>query len=245
MRNRRFTSRVVATVHFRILIGAFIACAMLAVLPTTLAETISDYELVYRVESPFRSVNAVGKIELTVFPAGIRGDSLFFSGFSKSGEEDLIVMSRLTRMYGRIPVDTVTRVLEERLQPQEKLNAGSYSLSASGDERIIAGLSALHYRVHLGTGSHVDIWITEALEESEQFRRVVNQIIGALAAPIAPMLHALPGMPLEVTLHTRRFPDLELLAVERISLDGSRAPKSLKVGRFYLPAPFQRLFTRR
>jgi hypothetical protein len=218
---------------------------MLVIGASGFAEAISDYELVYRVESPFRSVNAAGKVELTVFPAGIRGDSLFFSGFARSGEDELVVMSRLTRMYGRIPVDTVTRVLEERLQPEEKLNAGAYSLSASGDERIIAGLPALHYRVHLGTGSHADIWITEALEESEQFRRVVNQIIGALAAPIAPMLHALPGMPLEVTLHTRRFPNLELLAVERMSLDGSRGQKLLRVGRFYLPAPFQRLFTRR
>jgi hypothetical protein len=217
--------------RFNILLALIVAAAA----ASASAATLTDYELVYRIESPYRGVAAAGKIELTVFPEGIRGDSLLFAGYARSGDDDLIIMNRVARIYSSLAIESVTRFLGRRLQPGEQVPAGNYSLSASGEERMIAGLPSLHYRVHLGPESHLDIWITEALEESEVFRRLTDQVIGALAAPIAPMLSALPGMPVEVVLQTRRFPHLELLSLQRVSYDSSRSGKLLKVGRFYLP----------
>jgi hypothetical protein len=209
------------------------------------AGTISDYELIYRVELPFRGLAPPGGIELKVYPTGIRADSRFFSGYARTGEGDFYLMSRLARLYGKVPIPVVGDILEERLAPDERLGTRSYALSASGQERTIAGLPALHYRIEIGAGTTLDIWITEALEESEQFRRVTDQIISSVAGPIAPLVRALPGMPLEVILDSSRFPGLRLLSLERLSSDGSRAARSLRVGRFYLPAPFAPLLRRR
>lgn len=198
----------------------------------------SPYHLVLeaRPAAAFPWLAKFGAVDLHIYEGGVRAETLWLNGFSPNGSESITVENRIARLCGDVPIAKIAAILA-RLG-----TAGESGIAAPESHTIMAGtvggLNATRHRLSYGPKAYIDYWTTSAVPANRQFRKIVDELVAAISPATAAAARKIPGTPVYVELNFRRFKKVALVRMKKLSRTNDDQAKALRVGSFYLKAPF-------
>lgn len=195
-----------------------------------------QYHLVL-VASPaeaFPFLGRFGTVTLDVYPAGVRGESSWLNGFSRSGTSVLTAENPLGRMYTDVPVVQIRTILR-KLSTSGVENAAPIGITQiAGD---VKGIPAHRYRMLYGPEAWIDVWTTDTIPENRQFRAVIDEFVRGISPATAAAMGSIRGMPMYVELNFRRYKKVPLMRVKSITWNTEGQDRALTPGKLYVKAP--------
>ena len=185
--------------------------------------------------APFPFLGRFGTITLDVYPGGVRAETFWLNGFSRTGSPAVTVENPFWRMYAEVPVAQIASILR-KLSTAGVENVSPIALKKPSGGAV-KGLAALRYRLQYGADAWIDVWTTRAIPENPQLRTIVAELVNGISPATASTMRAIPGTPVYVELHFRRFRKVTLLELKRIRHDNAGEDDALQVGKLYFKAP--------
>lgn len=187
--------------------------------------------------APFPFLSKFGTVDIHLYPGGVRAETLWLNGFSRSSARALTVENPFGRMYTDVPLSEITPLVR-------KLGGSSLGPLSGPPAQVLApvagkvrGLDAMRYRLVYGPEAWIDIWTTHAIPENPQFRSIVREFAAGISPPAADIAAKLPGVPVYVELNFRRFKKLPLVRLKSLEFDNKGESDALSVGSIYFRAP--------
>lgn len=181
-----------------------------------------------------------GKVEVDVYPSGVAGEALFLSGFSRNGTRSITVMNPVARIYSDVPLSEISSILK---------TIGSFgpehdAVPAAGPRITgkVEGIAATRHRLVFGPTAWIDVWMTSAVPENPQLRRIVDEVVTAISPGTGQMLSKIRGTPVYVELNFRRFKKVALVRPRTLNADTGGEAEAMKLGSFYMRSPFDKLW---
>jgi hypothetical protein len=185
--------------------------------------------------APFPFLARFGTVTLDVYPAGVRADSFWLNGFSRTGAAAVTVENPFWRMYTEVPIAQIASILR-KLSTAGVENAKPESLGKPSGGAV-KGVEALRYRLKYGPEAWIDVWTTRVIPENPQLRSIVIELVNGISPPTAATMRAIPGTPVHVELNFRRYKKVTLLELKSIRFDSAGQDEALSVGKLYFKAP--------
>jgi len=177
--------------------------------------------------APFPFLSRFGRATLHVYPAGVRAETLWLNGFSRSGSPNITVENPFGRMYTEVPVANVGSIVAKLAGSDLQNATPTLATPASGR---VGELPATRYRLIYGPDAYIDVWSTHAIPENRQLRAIVIQFVGGISPGTAMVAKTIPGTPVYVEMNFRRFKKLPLLRLRSLTHDDRGEADALKVG---------------
>jgi hypothetical protein len=185
--------------------------------------------------APFPFLAKFGTVTLDVYPAGVRASSFWLTGFSRTGATAITVENPVWRMYTDVPVASIASILHKLSSLGVEATASATVQKPVGG--AVKGIAAIRYRLQYGPQAWIDVWTTRAVPENPQLRAITNELVAGIAPPTAAIMRTIPGTPVFVELHFRRFSKLTLLELKSLRFDNAGEDDALSVGKLYFKAP--------
>ena len=195
-------------------------------------------ELVAKPTAPFPFLKKFGDIEITLYPGGVAGESLFLRGFSRNGDQTVTVMNPLGRMYVPVALDKVRDMFLSRSGSKGEMMPGlpEFPVSKIGAGSV-KGVAATRYRVQLGPESSFDVWSTSVIPKNRQYELLYLRLVDAVSHSAVATMKRIPGTPIYIELNTQKYKKLPLLALKSMTRTNEGEKQALEVGSFYVKAP--------
>jgi hypothetical protein len=210
---------------------------LLALLFSTTTAQAAPYHLTLEAHpaAPFPFFGRFGTVTLDVYPGGVRAETFWLNGFSRNGASTVTVENPFWRMYTDVPIDSIASIVR-------KLSTAGMESAAPAALRkpvggAVKGIAALRYRLQYGTDAWIDVWTTRAVPENQQLRAIVIELVNGISPATASTMRTIPGTPIYVELHFRRFKKVTLVDLKKISFDNAGEEDALTVGKLYFKAP--------
>ena len=186
--------------------------------------------------APFPYFKKFGTIDLHVYPKGVRAESFWLSGFSRSGTKTVTIMNPVARMYTDVPLTEITTMIKNASM-SDPLAASKPPLEGPMPGRV-GTTNASRYRLIYGPEAWIDVWTTREVPENAQLRAIVDSMVSGISAPTAQVTRTIPGTPVYVELNFRRFKKTPFLKLKKLTWNNAGEADALKVGSYYMRAPF-------
>lgn len=202
------------------------------------APRLYTLELVASPMAPFPFLKKFGKIEISLFPGGVAGESMFLRGFSKNGEQTVTVVNPIGRMYVPVALSKVRDTFLSMSGKKGEMMPGlpEFPVTKLGEGKV-KNLPASRYRVQLGPASSIDVWTTNVVPKNRQFEAVYLQLVDAVSHSAVNTIKRIPGTPVYIEMNTQKYKKLPLLALKSFSQTNNEEKEALEVGSFYVKAP--------
>ncbi len=209
--------------------------SLLVALPLSAAAPKYHLELEANPGAPFPFLGKFGTVDLHVFSAGVRADTIWLDGFTRTGTPTVTVVNPFGRMYTDVPVREISSIVA-RMAGVNPLRAAVGTPLAPMRGKV-RGIDATRHRLSYGPEAWIDIWTTDAIADNPQLRALVDQLVRGISPGTAAVARKIPGVPLYVELNFNRFKKLPLLRMKKLTLDDSEAADALTLGALYFKAP--------
>src|SRR5947209_8075530 len=125
--------------------------------------------------APFPFLSRFGTVTLDVYPAGVRADSFWLNGFSRTGASAITVENPFLRLYTDVPIAQIASILH-KISTAGVENAVPVLLpKPSGG--AVKGVAAVRYRLQYGAEAWIDVWTTRAIPENPQLRTIAIELL--------------------------------------------------------------------
>jgi hypothetical protein len=184
-------------------------------------------------------------VELHVYPGGVRAEALWLNSFSKNGAAAVTVANPLGRMYVDVPVAEIAPTLRRLAGSEAGVEKSAVPVRGPVAAGKVSGIAATRHRLVYGPEAWIDIWMTSAIPENAQMRRISEQLMAGISPGTAKVARTIPGTPIHVELNFRRFKKVVLLKVRHLTFDVSAEDEedALELGPVYVRAPLlEKLF---
>lgn len=185
--------------------------------------------------APFPFLSRFGTVTFDVYPAGVRADSFWLNGFSRTGASAITVENPFLRLYTDVPIAQIASILHKISTAGVENAVPALLPKPSGG--AVKGVAAVRYRLQYGAEAWIDVWTTRAIPENPQLRTIAIELLNGISPKTASAMRAIPGTPVHVELNFRRYKKLTLLELKTIRFDSAGEEDALKVGTFYFKAP--------
>ena len=184
----------------------------------------------------FPYLGKFGTVKIDVYSGGVHTDALWLDGFSRNGLPTVTIKNPIARMYVEMPLADIGPTLMKLAGA-----AGSIERAASPtlDPAIrgkFAGLDGTRYRFVYGLTAWIDVWTTSVIPENAQFRAIVQQLVAGISPKTAPLAATIRGTPIAVILNFRRFKNVELLKIKKLTFAADDEEDALTLGPLYMRA---------
>lgn len=190
-----------------------------------------------RPSAPFPFLDKLGRVQIAVYPEGVRADSRWLGGFVRAGDDTVRIENPALRLYTDSSLDTLRRFFVSLSPEKESMALGELEVRKTGRTGTIKKLPASCYRIILGETAWIDVWTTQAVRSSRPYQILQSQLLAAVSPDLEKAARRIPGTPLHVVLNTRRFPDTVLLTTREVYFSSAGNEDALQTGRFFLKAP--------
>ncbi len=184
--------------------------------------------------APFPSLMKFGTVTVHVYPAGVRADSFWLDGYSRTGTKTATVINPVMRMYTDVPLAEITSIVTKGA-PDDEIATSVPPIVGPARGRVGA-LRASRYRLVYGPAAWIDVWTTTEIPENAQFRAVVNSFVSGLSESTAKATRTIPGTPVYIELNFRRFNKVPFLKLKRVTWNNSGEAAAMTVGPYYMRA---------
>lgn len=216
--------------------------ALLLALPAFAAQPY-HLELEASPAAAFPYLGKFGNVDIHVYPSGVHADALWLGGFSRNGAPTVTVKNPLARMYVEMPLSDIAPTLAKLAGAAGAIERAAAPIPAAPLRGKMAGLDATRYRLVYGPAAWIDVWTTSAVPENPQLRAIVEQLVAGISPKTAPFVKKMAGTPIAVTLNFRRFQNVELLKIKKLTFTADDEEDALTLGPVYMRAPvFEKLF---
>jgi len=184
--------------------------------------------------SPFPYLGKFGTVTLHVYPAGIRAETFWLSGFTRNGASTVTVENPLGRMYTEIPLPQISATLHKLSTSGVESAAPTGITLMNGN---VKGIPAHRHRLSYGPEAWIDVWTTDTIPENPQLRAVIMEFVRGISPATAATIGSIRGMPLYVELNFRRYKKVPLVRLKSVTWNADGQDDALKTGMFYMRAP--------
>lgn len=180
----------------------------------------------------FPYLGKFGAVELHVYESGVRAEALWLNSFSRNGTAAVTVMNPLARMYVDMPIREIAPTLARLAgTAPERSWAPVLGPVVQG---TVQGITATRHRLIYGPSGWIDVWTTGVIPPNEQLRRIVDELVRGISPGTANVSHSISGTPIYVELNFRRFRNVPLLKMTRLTFDAEDEKDALELGPFYV-----------
>ena len=184
---------------------------------------------------PFPFLSRFGTVNLHVYNAGVRADTLWLNGFSRNGTSTVTVENPLARMYTDVPVSELVAIVQKMANGHvDEAAPPPLAPVISGKVR---GIPAKRYRLLYGEDAWIDVWTTDRVPENPQLRSIIEAFVVGVAPMTSKSLRLIHGMPLYVELNFSHYRKLPLVRLKSFLTTNAGQGDALSVGRFYFRVP--------
>lgn len=177
-----------------------------------------------------------GRIEIDVYPSGVRADTIWLNGFSRNGADTITIENPLARMYTEVPLSQISSLLR-KLGTIGSIEQEAAPVKVVATRGKVGGIAATRYRLMYGPTAWIDLWTTNTIPENPQLRRIVNDLVSGISPGTGKLAQTIPGTPIFVELNFRRFKKIALVRFKNFSYEAADEKDALTVGSFYIRAP--------
>lgn len=180
-----------------------------------------------------------GTIDVTVYPGGVRAESLILNLFSRNGSSQVTLLSPISRLYTEVPVAETRNILLKLTNSQGEIVPGlaEFPIDSKVVVGKVRGVPAKRYRILMEAGSYLDVWSTTAIPENQQFKRLQTEVVSAFSRPAANLVRKIPGMSIYIELNTEEHEKVPVLRLRSLVRSNEGESEALQRGRFYIKAP--------
>lgn len=196
-------------------------------------------ELEINPTATFPVLRKFGTIDVTVYPGGVRAESLILHAFSRTGSPQMTLLAPLSRLYTEVPVGEVRNILLKLTDSDDEMMPGLGEFPI--DSKVLVGkvrdIPAKRYRILLGENSWIDVWSTMVIPENQQFERLQSELVSAISRPAAILVRKIPGTSIYIELNTQHYRKVPILRLKSLVRSNDGETEALQRGRFYARAP--------
>jgi hypothetical protein len=174
-----------------------------------------------------------GKVSIDVYSSGVHTDALWIYAFSRNDAETVTVANPLSRMYVEVPVAKIADVLTRVAGSAGSVERKATPVRGATIRGKVSGVNATRHRLVYGPTAFIDVWMTDAVPENPQFRAIVDQLVAGVSPHTAPFLKSIRGTPIYVVLNFRRFKNIELLKIKKLTFSADGEKDDLELGALY------------
>ena len=186
--------------------------------------------------APFPFLAKFGTIDLHVYRGGVRAETVWLNAFSRANTESMTVLNPFGRMYFDMPIANIASMLAKLGGTRERV-AVSVPVSAPMRGKV-KGVDATRYRLVYGPDAYIDLWTIDSIPTNTQLRPIVDELVSAISPSTAAAARKVPGTPVYVELNFSHYKKLPLLRMKELTRNNEGEEDALKVGSFYMKAPF-------
>ena len=212
---------------------AALAAALFVSLPL-LAQKPFHLELEASPGAVFPYLGKFGDVELHVYASGVRAEALWLNSFSRNGQNDVTVMNPLGRVYVEVPISDISTTIGRLAGAGVSTEQIAVPVLGSATHGKVGTLEATRYRLVYGPNAWIDLWMTQAVAENRQFRRIIHSMLDGISPGTARMASKFPGTPVHVELNFRRYKKVQLLKLKKISMSADDEKDALTLGPLYM-----------
>ena len=203
---------------------------------TAFAQRPYHLELEATPEAAFPWLGRFGKVDLHVYPEGVRAEALWLYGFSRNGTSVVTVANPLGRMYVDVPINEVSSMLSRLAGEKSGTERKARPKPGPTMKGSVKGIAATRHRLMFGTKAWIDVWTTTAIPQNAHMKVLVNNVVRGIAPGTAEVADALPGTPIYVELNFRRFKKVPLVRLKKLSWNADGQQDDLTLGKLYVRA---------
>jgi hypothetical protein len=187
----------------------------------------------------FPLMKRLGGVTIDLYPAGFRVKTVWLRGFSRNGTKNFTVENPVSRTYVVMPTSdagSIVRALGGK--PIRSSPPGKIVVSSG----TVRGLAARRFRLVYEGSEYIDVWTTNALGATPEYRAFVEALVRSIAPASASMLKSIPGTPIYVELNVGEHRKLAVLRPRSVAFSRAGESDALRVSPFMFPAPFGTIF---
>jgi hypothetical protein len=187
--------------------------------------------------APFPFLSRFGKVQLHVYPSGVRAETMWLNGFSKNGSNTITVLHPVVKMYSDVPIDEIGNLL---IKLGAMSNRKSFEAVADVEPPVrdkVKGLDAMRYRARYTRTAWIDIWTTTAIPESPQLKKIINQVVYNISPGTGALTRSIPGTPIQVELNFTNYKKVPLVTLKSLESVAAGEADALAVPAAYAKAP--------
>lgn len=205
------------------------------------AAASKDYRLVLWIQpvGDDALTQKLGKATLTVYPQGVKADSLWLDGFTRQGSSQLTLLKPIARLYAQVELSDFSDIIRRMAGSRDGLvgNIGTLRVGNPVNGKINKR-AAKRFRISIDQQQWVDVWTAADLPENKQLKKLTSEVLEAVSDQLPPVLDKIEGTPILVRLHTDEYRDVDVLGFRSIRSSSRGHADDLQVGRFFLRATF-------
>ena len=190
-----------------------------------------------RPSAVFPFLDKLGRVQIAVFPQGVRADSLWLGGYLMAGSETVRVENPALRVYTDATYGALRKLFSGLGPEQEPMKLGELEVRKTGRKGTIKNLPVQCYRIVLGKKAWIDVWTTEAIQRSRPYQDLQTQVLMTVSPDLARAARKIPGTVLHVVLNTNDHPETTLLSTREVYRSSAGHEEVLRTGRFFLRVP--------
>lgn len=184
----------------------------------------------------FPYLGKFGTVKIDVYSGGVHTDALWLDGFSRNGSPTVTIKNPIARMYVEMPLADIGPTLMKLAGAAGTIERAASPTLDPATRGKFAGLDATRYRFVYGPSAWIDVWTTSAIPENAQFRAIVQQLVAGISPKTAPIAATIRGTPIAVVLNFRRFKNVQLLKIKKLTFAADDEEDALTLGPLYMRA---------
>lgn len=196
-------------------------------------------ELELNPTAAFPVLKKFGTIDVTVYPGGVRAESLILHAFSRTGSPEMTLLAPLSRLYTEVPVGELRNIALTLTSSTDEIMPGLGEFPI--DSKVLIGkvgtIPAKRYRILLGDNSWIDVWSTSVIPENRQFERLQIEVVSAISRPAANLVRKIPGTSIYIEMNTQHYRKVPVLRLKSLVRSNAGEAEALQRGRFWARAP--------
>lgn len=196
-------------------------------------------ELELNPTAAFPVLRKFGTIDVSVYPGGVRAESLILHAFSRTGSPEMTLLAPLSRLYTEVPVGELRNIALTLTNSTDEMMPGLGEFPI--DPKVLVGkvgvIPAKRYRILLGENSWIDVWSTSVIPENKQFERLQRELVSAISRPAAKLVNKIPGTSIYIELNTQHYRKVPVLRLKSLVRSKEGEAEALQRGRFWARAP--------
>lgn len=191
-----------------------------------------------RPTAAFPFLDKLGRVEVQVYPQGVRADSLWLDGYMRTGSDSVRLENPSVRLYSDSSFASLSKIFAS-LKPRDKQAPKLRKLQVvdTGRKGTIKKLPVRCYTIKIGKRIAVDVWSTTALARNTAWEKLQNEVLKAVSPELAQAAKRIPGTTMHVVLREKGEADATLLTTREVFLSSAGHEEALSTGRLFLRAP--------
>lgn len=187
--------------------------------------------------APFPFLGKFGVVHLHVYPSGVRADTTWLNGISRTGTDSITVLNPALKMYTDVPISEIGNLLAKIGGMNTRKTFEAIANVEPPVKDKVGGLDVMRYRARYTQTAWIDVWTTVAIPQNPQLKAIVDQVVYNISPGTGALTRYIPGTPVQVELNFTNFKKVQLVSLKSLKMDAAGEADALATPAAFAKAP--------